>query len=174
MQPNAKPKPKPARSAGREGAAAQKWVPILHIEDDPNDRELLLAAVGQANVPFQIYSASDANQAFSFLNHARFASSPEPFPLPALILLDLKMPGTNGTEVLKWIRAQPRLSSIPVVVLSGSGLEEDMREAYACGANAFLIKPVSFNALVDMVKCLNLGWFVAPQNGSLDVRHQQL
>jgi CheY-like chemotaxis protein len=145
---------------------------VLHIEDDPNDRDLLAAAVQETEVPFQLYSASDAQQAIAFLTAASQSANRRRFPIPALVLLDLKMPGSNGIEFLKWMRAQPWLSGIPVVVLSGSEMEEDIRQAYANGANAFLVKPLGFNALMEMVQGLNVGWFVAPRNGWLENNRQ--
>ena len=159
---------RPTRRACGARPARPTAIPLLHIEDDPNDRELLQTAVVEADVPFRVHSVSDAGQAMAFLRGAEPYEDRGRFPLPRLILLDLKMPGSSGIEVLAWVRSNPELSRVPVIVLSGSESEEDMRQAYACGANAYIIKPLGFNALVEMIREVNLGWFVAPQNGSLE------
>lgn len=80
------------------------------------------------------------------------------YQLPALILLDLKMPRATGFELLRWIRQHPEIGAIPVVVLSGSELQDDIRRAYEGGADSYLVKPLGFEALVMMVKSLDLTW----------------
>jgi CheY-like chemotaxis protein len=77
------------------------------------------------------------------------------YQMPGLVLLDLKMPRATGLDILKWIRSHSVLKQLPVIVLSGSELKEDMHEAYAGGANSYLVKPSSFDSLVSMVK--NIG-----------------
>jgi CheY-like chemotaxis protein len=170
MEKNKQPAKRGGRPTRGAGGAARSvrptGIPVLHIEDDPNDRELLQTAVVEAGVPFQVHSTSDAGQAIAFLRGANSYGDRRRFPLPRLILLDLKMPGSSGMEVLAWVRSHPELNRVPVIVLSGSESEEDMRQAYACGANAYIVKPLGFTALVEMIKGVNLGWFVAPQNGS--------
>jgi CheY-like chemotaxis protein len=156
----------PARRADGAQQAYGTGIPVLHIDDDPNDRELLQTAVLHAEIPFQVHSVSDAEQAIAFLSGANLYADRARFPLPSLILLDLKMPGSSGIEVLTWVRSRPELSRVPVIVLSGSESAEDMRQAYASGANAYLIKPLAFNALVEMIRGVNLGWFVVRQNGA--------
>ena len=163
----------PARRADSARHARVTGIPVLHIDDDPNDRELLQTAVLEAEVPFQVHSVSDAAQAIAFLRGAEPYADRRRFPLPRLILLDLKLPGTTGIEVLAWVRSYPKLNRVPVIVLSGSESDEDMRQAYACGANAYLIKPLGFIALVEMIRGVNLGWFVAAQNGSLEMNQRR-
>ena len=85
------------------------------------------------------------------------------YPLPSLILLDLKMPRATGFEVLKWIRSHPELGQLPVVVLSGSELHEDVRRAYVGGANSYLVKPIGFEALVNLVRNITSICFEAQQ-----------
>jgi CheY-like chemotaxis protein len=161
---------RPARRARGTQPARIPWIPVLHVDDDSNDRELLLAATVEAGVPFQVHSVSDGEQALAFLNGTGVYADRSRFQLPSLILLDLRMPGSTGIDILKWVRAHPELNRLPVIVLSGSESEEDLRQAYAYGANAYIIKPLGFNALVEMIKGVNLGWFVAPQNGSLEIK----
>jgi CheY-like chemotaxis protein len=171
MQPARNPKSKaarPARSsrpAGPTRPIPTAWIPLLHVEDDLNDRDLLQAAVSEAGVPFRVFSAIDAEMAMGYLSGAGIYSDRSRYPVPSLILLDLKMRRVNGIELLKWMRAQPDLAHCPVIVLSGSALEEDVRQVYACGADAFIVKPLGFYALVELVNHLNFSWFVAPQNG---------
>ena len=78
--------------------------------------------------------------------------------MPALVLLDLKMPRATGFEILKWIRNHPTLNKLPVVVLSGSELQDDIRNAYAEGANSYLVKPLGFDALVGLIKSVSAVW----------------
>jgi DNA-binding response OmpR family regulator len=164
-QPGSK-RGRPARRAGSARPTYAAWMPVLHIEDDENDRELLHTAVLEAGVPFQVHSVSDAAQAVSYLSGTNEYADRRRFPLPSLILLDLKMPGSSGIDVLAWVRSSPELDRVSVIILSGSESEEDMRHAYASGANAYLVKPLGFNALVEMIKAINVGWFVSVQNSS--------
>jgi CheY-like chemotaxis protein len=80
------------------------------------------------------------------------------FPLPSLILLDLKMPRLTGFEILKWIRTHRTLGELPVLVLSGSQLQDDMRQAYAGGANSYLVKPLGFDSLVSLIQNIDSKW----------------
>lgn len=163
-EPPEKPAPQQADCSTKAGRDADPLFSILHIDDDPNDTELLLAATLEAAVPFRIHNVADAVQAMALLNgEGRYADRAR-FPIPNLILLDLKMPRSTGIEILTRIRANPQLKGIPVVVLSGSALDEDMRQAYAAGANAYLVKPFGFRRLVELVRNLNLGWFVPSQS----------
>ena len=133
-------------------------VTVLHIDDDPNDTELLRAAAVKAKVTCALHNVSDGEQAIAYLSgHGRY-SDRKLHPLPVLILLDLKMPRATGFEVLSWIRAHPQIGHLPVVVLSGSELQDDIQRAYAAGANSYLIKPLGFSALVDLVRNLQAVW----------------
>src|SRR5690242_3847035 len=108
---------------------------VLHIDNDPNDTELLRAAALKAQVTCALRNMTDGEQAIAYLSgHGRY-SDRRLHPLPALILLDLKMPRATGFEVLSWIRAQPQIGHLPVVVLSGSELKDDIKRAFAAGAN---------------------------------------
>jgi len=82
------------------------------------------------------------------------------FPLPVLILLDLKLPRRSGFEVLEWLRSQPELKRTPVVILTSSKETVDINRAYELGANSYLLKPVTFEALQEMMKAINLFWLV--------------
>ncbi len=136
-------------------------VTVLHVDDDPNDTELLRAAARKAEVPFILHNAEDAEHAIAYLNGEGIYADRNVYGVPALVLLDLKMPRATGFEVLKWIRANPKLGQVPVVVLSGSELREDIEQAYAVGANSYIVKPLGFEALVQLVKSINAGWIAA-------------
>ena len=84
----------------------------------------------------------------------------EAHPLPTIILLDLKLPRRSGHEVLAWLRARPDLPRIPVVILTSSGESADVRRAYELGANSYLVKPVAFEGLMEMVRTLGVYWML--------------
>jgi CheY-like chemotaxis protein len=133
-------------------------VTVLHVDDDPNDTELLRAAVRKAGLQIILHNAEDAEQAIAYLSGEGIYADRNICCLPRLVLLDLKMPRIAGFEVLKWIRGHPQFHELPVVVLSGSELQDDIRLAYASGANLYLVKPLGFEALVQMVRELDAAW----------------
>jgi CheY-like chemotaxis protein len=133
-------------------------VTILHVDDDPNDTELLRAAVRKAALDLTLHNVEDAEHAIAYLSGQGIYADRGSYCLPALILLDLKMPRVTGFEVLRWIRQHPKLNRLPVVVLSGSELQDDIRQAYDSGANSYLVKPLGFEALVQMVKRIHTAW----------------
>ena len=134
---------------------------VLHIDDDPNDTALLQAAARSAKLGFRLYNVEDGEQAIAYLSGAAPFSDRTLHPLPSLILLDLKMPRATGFEVLKWVRTHPDLRGLPVVVLSGSELKDDVEKAYDDGANSYLVKPIGFEALVSLVSNINTVWLGA-------------
>jgi CheY-like chemotaxis protein len=134
---------------------AKKAVTVLHVDDDPNDTTLFQVACAKADVDFELKNIEDASEVIEYLSgNGKYADRVR-YQMPGLVLLDLKMPRTTGLEVLKWIRSQSVLKQLPVIVLSGSELKEDMHDAYAGGANSYLVKPSSFDSLVSLVK--NIG-----------------
>jgi CheY-like chemotaxis protein len=133
-------------------------ITVLHIDDDPKETELLRAAVQQAAVPFNFLNVEDGEQAIMYLSGKGPYTNRALYPLPSLVLLDLKMPRATGFEILKWIRCHPELGELPVLVLSGSELQDDIRRAYAVGANSYHVKPLGFDALVSLVKDINASW----------------
>ena len=144
---------------------ARRFTPctVLHIDDDPNDTELLRAATRYAKAPFKLENVEDGEKAIAYLDGAGIYANRRLYPMPSLVLLDLKMPRATGFELLKWIRNHPKLGALPVLVLSGSELHDDIRRAYDHGANSYLIKPLGFEALVDMVKDVNEVWVAVHQ-----------
>jgi CheY-like chemotaxis protein len=142
---------------------------VLHVDDDPNDTELLQAATRNAGVQFDLRSVEDGDQAMAYLAGTGVFADRRRYPLPAMVLLDLKMPRATGFELLRWIRRHPTLGQTVVVVLSGSELQDDKRLAYETGANSYEVKPLEFDALVRIVKRISSEWLSgkpAPQAGS--------
>jgi len=136
-------------------------VTVLHVDDDPNDTELLRAAARKAGVNFVLHNAEDAEHAIAYLSGSGQFADREAYALPALILLDLKMPRATGFEVLKCIRQHTTLGHVPVVILSGSELQDDIQEAYNVGATSYMVKPLGFESLVQLVKNINAAWILA-------------
>jgi len=134
---------------------------ILHVEDDPNDVLLIARGFRKAEVPAKIQVVNDGDQAVEYLSGQNAYTQREQFPLPALVLLDLKLPRKSGIEVLQWIRSKPGLRRIPVVMLTSSKQPIDINRAYDLGVNAYLVKPVSFDTLVEMLKTLDTFWLRA-------------
>lgn len=136
-------------------------VTILHVEDDPNDVLLIGRAFRKAEIAAQVQVVNDGDQAVQYLEGANGFAQRDKFPLPSLVLLDMKLPRKSGAEVLEWLRAQPVLKRIPVVMLTASRQPIDVNRAYELGANAYLVKPVNFDALVEMLKTLDSFWLRA-------------
>lgn len=136
---------------------------ILQVEDREEDVFLLNYALKQAGVRNPVQVASDGQEAIDYLSGAGKFADRAAFPLPCLVLLDLKLPLRMGLEVLEWIRQQPALRTMVVVVLTSSDDESDVRRAYERGANAFLVKPSDATVLVDMCRALKHFWIVHNQ-----------
>jgi CheY-like chemotaxis protein len=140
---------------------------FLLIEDTENDVLLIQRAFIKAKVLNPLLIVKTAEEAVAYLQgEGRYRNRAE-FPLPALILLDLKLPGMNGFDFLRWIRAQEGLATMRIVVLTSSDLMRDVNLAYQLGANSFLVKPVDFERFVEISQALNGYWMwmsKAPEN----------
>lgn len=145
-------------SGGARQFSASSGATVLHVDDDPNDTALLEAARRKAEIEFHLENVGDGDQAMAYLNGLGPYANRTSHPWPTLILLDLKMPRATGFEILRWIRNRPDCKELPVVVLSGSELQEDIRQAYLMGANSYLVKPLGFEALVKLVKNFTAAW----------------
>lgn len=141
---------------------------ILLVEDDANDFFLIQRAFRKANLANPLQVVGDGEEAVSYLLGEGHYADRSKYPLPVLLLLDLKLPRRSGLEVLSWLREQPVLKRLPVVVLTSSKEPADINRAYDLGANSYLVKPLGFDALLDMVESLNLYWLVL--NEKADVR----
>ncbi len=138
---------------------------ILLVEDDANDVTLIRRAFARAKLANPVQVVNDGEQAVAYLAGAVEFSDRARYPLPVLILLDLKMPRKSGHEVLEWLKEQPELRRIPVVVLTSSGETPDVNRAYDLGANSYLVKPVAFDDLLGMVKTLGVYWLIMNEKG---------
>jgi CheY-like chemotaxis protein len=136
-----------------------KPIIILYADDDPEDRMLVKDAWEESRLANHLHFVEDGEELMDYLHRrGRFAELAGT-PLPGMILLDLNMPRKDGREALKEIKSDPRLRLIPVVILTTSKAEEDIYRAYDLGVNSFIIKPVTFQALVDVTLALNRYWF---------------
>ena len=124
---------------------------ILLVEDNDDDVSLIERAFRKAQIENRVVVVNDGDEALSYLNGEGVYADRVAHPLPSLVLLDLKMPRRNGFEVLSWIRSQPGLKDLQVVILTGSLEKKDVSRASELGANSFLIKPVTFERLVAIV-----------------------
>jgi len=131
---------------------------MLLAEDDDNDVYFLERALKQADISHALHRVKDGEEAIAYLRGDGMYRDRNQFPLPGFLLLDLKMPRRNGFEVIQWLRQQPGLKRLPVVVLTSSREDPDVNRAYELGANTYLVKPVKFESLVEMVKALNEFW----------------
>jgi CheY-like chemotaxis protein len=134
---------------------------ILLVEDDGNDVLLLEHAFRKANLSHPIFAVNDGEQAIDYLHGRNQYADRQKFPLPLLILLDLKLPRKGGLEVLTWLRAQDStLNRLPVVVFTSSRQSKDINRAYDLGANSYLVKPADFEKLSEIVRLLDSYWFL--------------
>lgn len=131
---------------------------ILLVDDDPNDRLLIERAFQKAGLKNALKTVPGGPEAIDYLRGLGKYSDRSRHPLPFLVLLDLKMPGVGGFEVLQWIRSQENLRRILVVVLTSSNLQADVDRAYELGANSYLVKPVEFDEMVSMVQRFEIYW----------------
>ena len=132
---------------------------VLIAEDDPSDVFFLQRAFSAAALPTtSLHFVKDGQEAIDYLEGEKAYSNRDAFPLPDLILLDLKMPRLNGFDVLDWLRKQPQLKRLLVTVLTSSDQPQDINRAYDLGANSYLVKPVSFDALLEMVRTTGRYW----------------
>ncbi|MBD2431532.1 MULTISPECIES: response regulator [Fischerella] len=132
---------------------------ILLIEDNPTDILLIQRAFRNeelAHISLQI--VKDGDTAVSYLSGAGEYGDRTRYPLPSIILLDLKLPRRSGHEVLAWIKQQPELKLLPVIILTSSRQKVDVNQAYELGVNSYLVKPVKFAALSEMIKSFSDYW----------------
>ena len=142
--------------------------PILLVEDNPHDQELALIALERANLAIETVVVNDGVEALDYLLYRGAYASRLPGN-PAVILLDLKMPRMDGIEVLEAVRADEKISRIPIVMLTSSNQETDLAKSYELGVNAFVVKPIDFQELVRAVREIGAFWAVlnVPPGGSL-------
>lgn len=135
--------------------------PILLVEDSRKDIELTLAALKETQVANKVVVMHDGAQALAYIRNGLDKGGPA--ELPVVVLLDIKMPKVSGIEVLKLLKADPQLKQIPVVMLTSSRQGPDIDECYRLGVNAYVVKPVDFEAFFRAVKEVGKFWAVVNQ-----------
>jgi CheY-like chemotaxis protein len=138
---------------------------ILLVEDNPNDIELTRHALSRHKIANEMVVAEDGVEALDYLFGEDRAT---PGPLPALVLLDLKLPRVDGLEVLREIRANERTHFLPVVILTSSNEERDIIDGYSLGANSYIRKPVDFGQFSEAIRQLGLYWLVLNESPNRD------
>lgn len=136
----------------------KKTLIILMADDDADDRLLAQDAMYESRVLNELHFVEDGVQLLSYLRGDDVFSDRSLYPMPGLILLDLNMPKMDGREALAEIKADPRLRRIPVVILTTSKAEADMVKGYDLGAASYITKPVTFDALVELMRTLGKYW----------------
>jgi CheY-like chemotaxis protein len=138
-------------------------VDILLIEDNPNDVELTLRALKKVNILNKIHVLSDGAEALDFFFRKGKYSNRNSKNEPKVIILDLKLPKVNGLEILRNLKGDENLKTIPVVVLTSSREEQDVVESYKLGVNSYIVKPVDFEKFIEAVKELGFYWLLLNQ-----------
>jgi len=143
--------------------------PILMVDDDADDRMMTEKALRKNRVINPVLFLQDGEELMEYLKRKGRFSDPQISPRPCFILLDLNMPKMDGRKALLFVKADPELKKIPVVVLSTSSAEEDILRSYNLGANSFITKPVNFDGLVTTMESLKNYWLeiveLPPGNG---------
>src|ERR1051326_1104365 len=144
---------------------------VLLVEDSEDDITVIRKAFERARIPNPLYVVKDGEAAIAYLaGKGKYAVRDE-YPVPALVLLDLKLPGMDGFEVLRWIRQTPGMSGLRVVVLTSSDSIRDVNAAYELGANSFMVKEMYFQNTVELARLLKDFWLVkakVPESARVD------
>ncbi len=135
-------------------------IEILIVEDNPGDAELTIRALHKNNLANKLVHLTDGAEALDFLFGTGQFSNRNLNNSPKVILLDLKMPKVGGLEVLQKIKSDPRTKTIPVVILTSSAEDPDVKRSYELGANSYIVKPVEFHDFSKTVSDLGLYWMV--------------
>jgi CheY-like chemotaxis protein len=141
---------------------------ILLVEDEPAHAELTKRAIRKAGNANRIFIVSDGEEAFDYLYHRGKYEDKDKYPLPGLILLDIKLPGIDGIEVLKEIKEDTLLKRIPVIMLTTSEREEDIARSYNHYANSYLTKPVGFKEFEEKIMQIEFYWMILNKPPVLD------
>ena len=143
---------------------------ILLVEDNPSDVGLTQRALAKSHVSNELVVAEDGQEALDYLFGAGAHAGRDVTELPALVLLDLKLPKVDGLQVLRQIRADDRTRRLPVVILTTSKEEQDVAQSYDLGANSYIRKPVDFTQFAQAVEHLGLYWLVLNESAPPKVR----
>ena len=134
-------------------------VEVLLVEDNPRDAELTIRALKRHNLANRLFHVENGAEALDFL-FRRGNYEDRSDGSPKVVLLDLKLPKVNGLEVLRTMKSDPNLGTIPVVVVTSSAEDPDIRAAYDLGANGYVIKPVQFDAFLDAMSKVGVYWLM--------------
>lgn len=140
--------------------STERMADILMVEDNPNDAELTIRALRKKHLANPVYVAQDGQEALDFLFHTGAHSTSNSTCLPKVILLDLKLPKVSGLEVLKAVKENEKTRTIPVVILTSSREDPDIKAAYDLGANSYVVKPVEFDQFVEALSSLGFYWLL--------------
>ncbi len=135
-------------------------VDILLVEDNPNDAELTVRALKKQHLANQLYVVEDGEEALDFIFCRGKFGNRDPDSPPKVVFLDLKIPKINGLEVLKEIKSNEKTKMLPVVVVSSSSEDPDIKTAYEYGANSYVVKPVDFDGFVEAIRQVGLYWLI--------------
>jgi|SRR5215207_9257739 len=147
-----------------------RFAHILLVEDNRMDVELTLDAFREARLLNTIYVSPNGQDALDYLFGRGKYADRITYPMPNLVLLDLKLPGVDGFEVLRQVKSAPILKRLPVIILTSSKEEGDRAITYDIGANSYIVKPVSFNGFLDVIRQIEGYWIslnVAPPDGDM-------
>lgn len=131
---------------------------ILLVEDDDNDMFFVRRATESTGAGHALHGVHNGEEAIHYLRGEEGFSDRKKFPLPNVILTDLKMPQMDGFDFLDWLRSNPQYAVIPVIVYSSSHLEQDIRKAYSLGANSYITKPTSISEMAEILKVICEYW----------------
>lgn len=137
---------------------------ILLVEDDINDVTLFQRAYRKCELANPLQIVGDGEAAQDYLAGSGKYADRLAYPIPALVLLDFKLPRKSGLEVLEWMRSQNDLKRLPVVALTSSQEKADVNRAYDLGINSYLVKPAAFDNLMQLIQALSLYWMMLNQN----------
>jgi len=132
---------------------------ILIVEDNPDDYELTIRSFQEVRLGNPVKWCRTGQEALDYLKHEGIFAQPPHDPAPALILLDLNMPGIDGKKVLETIKKDPALAAIPVIILSTSGESRNVKQCYELGASTYIRKPIEFAGLIEAVTRMKDYWF---------------
>jgi CheY-like chemotaxis protein len=138
--------------------------PILLVEESEDNVFLVRHAMHKAGITERLEVATSGEQAIEYLGGTNGYSEWKQFPLPAIVLLDLKMPRMSGFDVLKWVRQHPGLKALRVAMLTSSDMPSEIKTAHDLGANIFITKPVELERLIQIMKTLNEHWLQQAQS----------
>jgi len=141
------------------------YPPVLMVEDDESHALLVKRVFERAGLANPVRVIRNGDEAVSYLSGEGDYADREANPVPALLLLDVHVPGRSGLEVLSWLRGRTELKGLPVLMFSGSAESEAINRAFELGVDSYLVKPVAFDALLDAINGLGLRWAVLGRNG---------